>query len=77
MTYDDFMKEYGYSDEGIEYLLENKIWITRDHQMLYIYEMETEHIKNCFKMIEDSNYEWREEWLPLLDEELYKRKELL
>lgn len=77
MTYDEFMEQFGYSDTGIKYLLYHKIWITRDHQMLRISEMSTEHIENCIKMIENRGYEWRKEWLPLLDEELEKRKEYL
>ena len=75
LDYHKFIETFGYSDEGINYLIENKIWITREHVMLKIEDMNTLHLKNSIAMIEDNGMSWRAEWYDSLTEELKKRGE--
>lgn len=50
------------------------IWITKDEKMLRIVEMETSHIQNCIEKIKHHPKLWRLRYLPLLEEELKRRR---
>lgn len=73
LDFSKFIEHFGYSEEGVQYLIENKIWITREHVMLKIEDMSTPHLRNSIAMIEDNGMSWRAEWYDSLIEELEKR----
>lgn len=54
--------------------VDNGIWRMKGGIRIPIKDMETNHIKNCIKMIYRSNRQWRREYLPALRRELTKRR---
>lgn len=48
-------------------------WITKDGNTLRIKDMTTSHIRNCMRMIERSDFEWRGELYSFLKKELNNR----
>lgn len=49
-------------------------WVTRDGCVMTIEEMEDRHLQNCIAKIFVSGGSWRGHWLPVLLDELEKRK---
>jgi hypothetical protein len=60
--------------ETEQFQLENHLWETIDGSLIAIEDMDTNHIKNCIKMIYKSNGRWRHEYLRLFEKELRNRK---
>lgn len=56
----------------IEY--DEPVWTTNDGYVIPISEMSTSHIKNCIKLINKSNGNWRGNFKRYFEEELRKRK---
>lgn len=68
-----FEKEFASkSNEGTQFLLDNKIWLTQSFEMLPISDMTTDHIHNCLNLIVVNH--WRTAWHPLFIEELKRRR---
>lgn len=52
---------------------ETIVWETKNGELLNITDMETDHIKNCVKVIKEHN--WRRVYLPIFIQELKDRGE--
>jgi hypothetical protein len=62
-------------DSELEYQenIEQGLWETKDLVLIPISKMSTKHIERCINMIYKSNCTWRQEYLPLLKNELNRR----
>jgi hypothetical protein len=76
----EYMDEYAYErDQAIEMLTraENNVrhglWITKYGRYLHVSEMETNHIRNCTKMLERNNSPFKDVYIPMFEKELAKR----
>lgn len=54
--------------------VENDIWRMYDGSRIAIKDMDTSHIESCIRLINNSNGNWRREYLPALQNELTKRR---
>ena len=69
---------FHFSDDEIEFQLENQMWETKEGQLIPISKMTTEHIQSClsFMKIRDIITDgWRLRFKPLLVAELIRREE--
>ena len=62
-------------DSQMEYWedVENGIWRMYDGTGIAIKDMDTSHIRNCIRMIDNSKGNWRREYRNQFQEELTKR----
>lgn len=84
MSYIEDEPGFGMEDIAYEYELQRQreyqhnldehIWIGAGNKRYIIEYMQTSHIKNCIKMIYRKNSNWRQEYLPLFQNELLRRK---
>ena len=80
----EYIAEYAYEHdqsitrwEEVSIRAENNakhgLWITKDGRYLHVSEMETNHIRNCTKMLERNNSPFKDVYIPMFEKELAKR----
>ena len=74
MEFKDFLDRFGLTNQGMEYLKANKIWVTKDNVPMAIAKMHDTYLANAIALLKREKGDWRIPFLPLLEAEQKERE---